>query len=261
MATDISGLFSSPEEVKAARLKGITDNLTAAAPKGFDFGYQLGSLAGEGLMGITGTVPKAERRAADIKSVMGGADVEALVDPQQLLRLAKELNGKGYTKEALALMDRAAAIQKAQQQNAVSTFGKQAQDEGYTVGTPAFNARVTELIQESKQGKAKEPDVTAVPKATAEAFINVIRQEFENGNLKQANPELYKKLDSSVFGGTFGADFDAEKLANDPMLQDMWMLYRRGGKSMSEAASSVLYGSGTNNVAASNDPFAAVKTK
>lgn len=258
MATDISGLFSSPEEVKAARLKGITDNLTAAAPKGFDFGYQLGSLAGEGLMGITGTVPKAERRAADIKSVMGGADVEALTDPQQLLRLAKELNGKGYTKEALALMDRAAAIQKNQQQNAVSTFGKQAQDEGYTVGTPAFNARVTELIQESKQGKAKEPDVTSVPKATAEAFINVIRQEFDNGNLKQANPELYKELNSAWF---FGADFDPEKLVNNPMIQDMWMLYRRGGKSMSEAASSVLYGSGTNNVAASNDPFAAVKTK
>jgi hypothetical protein len=261
MANTIAGMFADPNSFRDERINDLMKQRQAISNMGGSMNQLLGQVAAgggatgammaEGLGGMFGLTTREEDKAAELQAMMPTLD--QLVEPTQMMELARKLNEAGYIQEAVTVTEKAierAAALKGTDKKAVSTYGKQAQDEGYTVGSPAFNRRVTELAQMAQNKNVDKP--TAVPAGVAASFVKSIQQEFESGRLEQANPELFKKLDS---GWVFD-EFDAERLENDPLLQDIWMSYRKGGKSVSDAVNSTLYGTGSDK--AETDPFANV---
>lgn len=258
MADGIMGMFTTPQEIRQKQMEAERAAYDKAMMSGDAFmqGQAMGRRIGGSVGGMLGVTSPEVARAEELAKLR--PEFSQMIDPNEMMTYAKNLAEAGFTEEAIVTVQKATELAKAmkgKEKTAQSTFGKQAADEGFVVGTPAFNRRVSEL---ASQSKGSTPTVTQVPTGIAQTFVKAIQNEFEKGNLEKTNPELFKKLDS----GWIFDEFDADALANDPLLQDIWTKYREGSKNVNEAVNSVLYG--TNNVkqtTTNSDPFAGMPVK
>lgn len=101
------GLFSTPEEVRDLRLAQIRKLQQESAPKGFNFGVSLGQGMRESANNILGITNPMEAKAAELQAMMQSVDP---ADPDALANIAKMMNELGYTKEAIAILERRNAV-------------------------------------------------------------------------------------------------------------------------------------------------------
>lgn len=113
MPIDISGMFTTPNEIKAARINQLMQEQSRNAASGGSINDLLGQVAamgnvtggalleaGRGMLDIT---TPAEAKAAELQA-MAESGAYDLNTSEGLANFAKDLNGLGYTKEALAIM-------------------------------------------------------------------------------------------------------------------------------------------------------------
>lgn len=110
MANNIYGLFSSPEEIQQARMAKIESNLQQNAPRGWNTGAAFGQAAREGANRLFGITSPEEKKAAEIQAMAQSGSYD-ITTPAGINAFAKDLNGLGYTKEALALLEKAKTMQ------------------------------------------------------------------------------------------------------------------------------------------------------
>lgn len=120
---DRIGLFASPEEVRNARIDEIRQRQMESAPKGFNFGMSLGQGMRESANNILGITNPMEAKAAELQAMMQSIDPNS---PDDLANIAKMMNELGYTKEAIALLERRNAVVN-QQNKEQEAATKQAQ--------------------------------------------------------------------------------------------------------------------------------------
>ena len=117
MASIFDGMFTSPEEVKNKRMQDIMDARTRLSQSGGSMNQLLGQVAGQGLLtgrsigeavgSMAGLSTKSEQKAAELQAMMQSVDP---TDPDALANIAKMMNELGYTKEAIAILERRNAV-------------------------------------------------------------------------------------------------------------------------------------------------------
>lgn len=108
MADNFMGLFSSPEDVRQARIAAENAAYDKAMLSGNDFmrGQAMGQRIGSSLGGMMGMQSADEIRAQQINDIVRGVGAGDMSDPENLGNIAKILNDNGYTKEAVLVMDK-----------------------------------------------------------------------------------------------------------------------------------------------------------
>lgn len=105
MANELMGMFTTPEEIAQAQRAQEEANLYKAFNSGNAFlqGQALGGQIAGGLGGMLGGYSPAEAKASELQAMMQSGAYD-LNTSDGLANFAKDLNGLGYTKEALAIL-------------------------------------------------------------------------------------------------------------------------------------------------------------
>ena len=119
MADNIAGLFTNPNSYRDARLDELMKQRAAIGQMGGSMSGLLGQVAAgggatgammaEGLGGLFGLSAPEEKKAAELQA-MAESGAYDLGTSEGLANFAKDLNGLGYTKEALMVMDKRSSI-------------------------------------------------------------------------------------------------------------------------------------------------------
>lgn len=119
MADNIAGLFTNPNSYRDARLDELMKQRAAIGQMGGSMSGLLGQVAAgggatglmmaEGLAGMLGMSTPEEAKAAELQA-MAESGAYDLGTSEGLANFAKDLNGLGYTKEALMIMDKRNSI-------------------------------------------------------------------------------------------------------------------------------------------------------
>jgi hypothetical protein len=114
---DITGMFQDPNAIRQARIDDILKQYQATSQMGGSMnqllgqvaaaGSNVGSLMAEGAAGMFGMSTPEEAKAAELQAMMQSIDPNS---PDQLAEMAKIMNGLGYTKEAIAVMDKRQSV-------------------------------------------------------------------------------------------------------------------------------------------------------
>ena len=113
MASIFDGMFDSPEDIKNKRMQDIMDAQTRLSQSGGSMSQLLGQVAGQGLLtgrklgeiggSMAGLSSRSENKAAELQAMMQSIDPN---NPNDLANMAKMMNELGYTKEAIAILER-----------------------------------------------------------------------------------------------------------------------------------------------------------
>lgn len=114
MATMFDGLFDTPEDIQNRRIDSMMQNRRAISNMGGGWSQLLGQVAAgggatgemlaEGAGRMFGLQTEEEKKADEIQAMMSTA-MKNMDDPAAVSNMARLLNERGYTKEALALME------------------------------------------------------------------------------------------------------------------------------------------------------------
>jgi hypothetical protein len=113
MATNLAGLFSNPNDIRAARIDELAQQRQAISNMGGSMSDLLGQVAAgggatgammaEGLGGMFGLKTREEQKAAQLNDMASNFDLNTSTG---LASFAKQLNDMGMTKEAIMVMDK-----------------------------------------------------------------------------------------------------------------------------------------------------------
>ena len=113
MAGIIEGLFTDPNSFRNERLDNLMAQQARQSQMGGSYNQLLGQVAAQGnIMGQMGAEAAAgmfgmstpeEAKAAELQAMSQSYDLQS---PEGVAEFAKSLNGLGYTKEAITMMDR-----------------------------------------------------------------------------------------------------------------------------------------------------------
>ena len=113
MAGIIEGLFTDPNSFRNERLDNLMNLQARQSQMGGSYSDLLGQIAAQGnIMGQMGAEAAAgmfgmstpeEAKAAELQAMSQNYDLQS---PEGVAEFAKSLNGLGYTKEAITMMDR-----------------------------------------------------------------------------------------------------------------------------------------------------------
>jgi hypothetical protein len=180
---DRIGLFASPEEVRNARIDEIRQRQMESAPKGFNFGMSLGQGMRESANNILGITNPMEAKAAELQAMMQSIDPNS---PDDLANIAKMMNELGYTKEAIALLERRNAVVNQQNKEQEATT-KKAQGDTRTVQKV--------VMRPMQIGSGKDAKVVQVPTQVS------ITQEWKNGAWVDIVPDTASTAADGKYGG------------------------------------------------------------
>lgn len=214
MAIDFNGLFTSPDEIRNKRLQELTNRGSDISKMGGSMNQLLGQVAArgaltgdvlsEGIGNIAGTQTREEAKAAQVQNMMGGVDPS---DYAGLVDLAKQLNGMGMTKEAIALVE--IAKQRRTEAQAQEDRDKKAKQgdtrevrkvimRKMSIGS-GDNAQVVEVptqvvvTQQWDDKKQQWVDMTGLPAASGDGSyggITVIDPKTGMTTLKEGDPKV-----------------------------------------------------------------------
>jgi hypothetical protein len=177
------GLFSSPEEVRDLRLAQIRKLQQESAPKGFNFGVSLGQGMRESANNMLGITNPMEAKAAELQAMMQSVDP---TNPDALANIAKMMNELGYTKEAIAILERRNQV-VAQQSQEEEAATKKAQGKTRTVQKV--------VMRPMQIGSGKDAQVVQVPMQVS------VTQEWKDGAWVDIMPDTASTAADGKYGG------------------------------------------------------------
>ncbi len=120
----LDGLFTTPEDVRKKQQQAIKAMMLTNPS------MARGMMTARGAAGMMGLKTDEEREAMKLQELMKSTSMQ---DPQSLLALAKRLNERGNTRQAIAIADRARTLQQAidQKQRQATQDAQAAEDRAF----------------------------------------------------------------------------------------------------------------------------------
>jgi hypothetical protein len=158
MATNIAGLFSNPNDIRAERLNELAQQRQAISNMGGSMSDLLGQVAAgggatgammaEGLGGMFGLKTREEQKAAQLNDMASNFDLNTSTG---LASFAKQLNDMGMTKEAIMVMDKYQSVlgaERAEQdrQERIAKGDTRTMTKPVMLQEPVWNTKKTEVV-------------------------------------------------------------------------------------------------------------------
>ena len=120
----LDGLFTTPEDVRKKQQQAIKAMMLTNPS------MARGMMTARGAAGMMGLKTDEEREAMKLQELLKSTSMQ---DPQSLLALAKRLNERGNTRQAIAIADRARTLQQAidQKQRQATQDAQAAEDRAF----------------------------------------------------------------------------------------------------------------------------------
>lgn len=158
MATNIAGLFSNPNDIRAERLNELAQQRQAISNMGGSMSDLLGQVAAgggatgammaEGLGGMFGLKTREEQKAAQLNDMASTFDLNTSAG---LASFAKQLNDMGMTKEAIMVMDKYQSVlgterAEADRQERIAKGDTRTMQKPIMVQEPVWDTKKTKVV-------------------------------------------------------------------------------------------------------------------